>query len=382
MPPQPQPQPHSSSASGSAEEESQARRQAGLPENHAAIPIAKLQQLVELCAQILRESRGAKPDEPDIEKDGEAATPRDNTQNLFYQGYTPSLPEIYESKRLAIEEIWNNVSLWDIQKVPLASPEELQSHPIFTLSTPEALHQLLSIETHESRHQLFSIEGHQFRFGPKWSEVEGCILSSRLNSYLNTSEGFRRQKILVVACYCALEDEYMQIGNIQIGRILEYCYKYGVLEQPLDKKSDDYVDHIYQLVECWSLLNRVSYISLVFNSDEYLSWPNPAWDNLKGILVKRKSVEEVLGIELVDLLRILHMLNSVPKPLESSPEPTLRIDDLNIKSLRSLGKLSIRWTSILENHLRLELGEPKTLSVAWSLLPRESKFALRQLQRS
>jgi hypothetical protein len=34
---------------------------------------------------------------------------------------------------------------------------------------------------------------------------------------------------------------------------------------------------------------------------------------------------------------------------------TYRIDDLNIRSLTSIGKLSIIWTDILEDHLKLNL---------------------------
>jgi hypothetical protein len=47
-----------------------------------------------------------------------------------------------------------------------------------------------------------------------------------------------------------------------------------------------------------------------------------------------------------------------------------RVDDLNVKSLNSIGRLCIQWTAIIENHLLLDL-EKMTLSIAWSALPRE-----------
>jgi hypothetical protein len=130
----------------------------------------------------LRESRRTKPLEPDIEKDGEAkalaptsklANSSDDIQNIFhldldYLHRLPSTYETYETNRLAIEGIWKNVSPWPIQQVPLASPEELQSHPIFTLSTPEALHQL-----------LFTVSSGS---NPERTKVEACIPSFRIHS--------------------------------------------------------------------------------------------------------------------------------------------------------------------------------------------------------
>jgi hypothetical protein len=385
----PQPEPHGSGAGvhdkisgvnesrgagGSAFDESQAHRELELPEDLATVRISKLQQLVELCAQILRESRGAKPNDPDIEKDGEGGTSAptskfasssDDTQNIFHldRSHLHRLPSTYETNRLAIEEIWNNVSPWPIQQAPLASSEELQSHPIFTLSTPEALHPL-----------LFTVSSGS---NPERTKVEACIPSFRIKSPYQRNAEEERKKILVIACCCEIADE-----NPQIGSILECCYKYGVLEQPIDKESRAYLDQICLLVECWSRLNRVSKISLIFDSpfgEEEFFYSSSY--RLKTIFTRRKSVEEILGIGFVDLLRILHLLNPVLAPLDSSPGPTLRVDDLDILSLSTLGKLSINWTSILENHLCLDLEE-MTLSIAWSFLPRGEFMTMQALQDS
>jgi hypothetical protein len=314
----------------------------------------------------LRESRGAKPDAPDIEKDGEAGAPAptpklaiasDDTQNIFHLRRLKSLPPTYESNRLAIEEIWNNVSPWPIQEVALTSAEELQSQPILSLSTPEALHQLLFTRN----------PGHS----PEMTHVEACVPSFRVKSSPLGDEK-ERQRILVMACCSNIRDK-----RLKIGLMLEYCYKYGILEQQVNKKSEVYLHQICLLVEGWVLLNRVSEIYWIFDGEFFGFYG----DNLKTILTKRMSVEEILGIELVDLLRILHMLNPVPASFESSPGPTLRVDDLNILSLMTFGKLSITWTSILENHLCLDL-ESMTLSIAWSLLPTGSSTTMRKLQTS
>lgn len=221
-------------AGGSAQDVYQAPRQVELPEDLATVPIAKLQQLVELCAQILRESRGAHPDEPDIERDGEAttATPTfregnasSDTQNLFHLRYIDDLPETYESKRLAMEEIWNNVSPWPIQQVPVASPED-QQRSIFASSTSELLHQFLT-----DRDGVYT----------ERTQVEACIPSFRIGSDPSS------ERILMMACFWLVRDE-----NVKIGRILECCYKYGVLKQPADKDSEVYLDQICLVVDCWS----------------------------------------------------------------------------------------------------------------------------------
>jgi len=218
-----------------------------------------------------------------------------------------------------MEEIWNNVLPWPIQEVALASAEELQSQHILTLSTPEALHQLLLTRTSEQ--------------SPEMTHVEACVPSFKIKYSQKEDEEEERQRILVMACCCNIGDEHMKIGHM-----LEHCYKFGVLEQPVDKESEAYLDHICLLVECWSLLNRVSYISQVLFDDECLRYRLTVWGKIKAILARGNSKEKIFGIELVDLLRILHLLNPVLAPLDSSPGPTLRVDDLNILSLRTLGK--------------------------------------------
>jgi len=80
-------------------------------------------------------------------------------------------------------------------------------------------------------------------------------------------------------------------------------------------------------------------------------------------------MQEILGIDIMAIFQILHMLNPIPVPLESSSGLMLRIDDLNISALKSIGGLTIHWTTLVENHLRLDL-EKMTLSIAWGDLPR------------
>jgi hypothetical protein len=167
------------------------------------------------------------------------------------------------------------------------------------------------------------------------THVEACVPSFRIKSSPLEDEEKERQRILVMACCCNIGYEALKIGFM-----LEYCYKYGIPEQQVDKESEVYLHQISLLVESWLLLNRVSEMSWTSDS-EFFSLRD---HNLEMMLTKRMSVEEILGIELVDLLRILHMLNPVPASLESLPGPTLRVDDLNILSLMTFGKLSITWT--------------------------------------
>jgi hypothetical protein len=84
--------------------------------------------------------------------------------------------------------------------------------------------------------------------------------------------------------------------------------------------------------------------------------------------VRRKSLGEVLGIRISKLLQILHL--TVPKDptLECASLSTIRIDDLNIRSLNSIGHISIKWTDILEDHLKLDVSK-LTLTVVHNYLP-------------
>jgi hypothetical protein len=83
---------------------------------------------------------------------------------------------------------------------------------------------------------------------------------------------------------------------------------------------------------------------------------------VRGVVVYRRSIEELLGVQMFDLIKVIHLTYSKTHQLDGARGDTLPIDDLNIHSLTSIGKLSIKWTNILEDHLKLDLLE-MTLSV-------------------
>jgi hypothetical protein len=350
-------------------------------EDLVAVPIEKLQQLVELCSQALRESRTKYPGEPDLEKGliyGNETTlatletssiqidPR--SKNIFGLSCRWDLPQTYESRKISIEDIWRRVEPWQIKLVPVTAGSIIFSKTISSFTHKEDLP--LLFKSHHNRES-------------KWNELDASVLAWQYEGTTSTVD--ESTVISVMACCCCTEFE----EKLKIGAILECCYQNGVLRQ-LDCDVTEYYKwlkwHILLIIRCSFLLNRIFSIDLLStpvkqrsgSSDSRVDGGSVGYRILE-MLTRRNSLEEVLGMDIVGIFQILHMLNTVPMPLESSSGLTLRVDDLNISALKSIGGLSICWTTLVENHLRLDL-ETMTLSIAWSELPGKfSAFSKLQL---
>lgn len=351
-----------------------------------AVPIEKLQRLVELCSQVLRESRTKHPGEPDLEKGqvyGNETTqatvetiqidPR--SRILFNVSHYWELPQTYESKKTLIEDIWKRVEPWHIKKVSVTEGGVISSKKLSSFTHKEDLPLLFKSHTE----QLFL----NYDRESKWNELDAKALAWRYEGTANTLPGstvirpyegstecFDKSTLIsVMACCCCTEFE----GKLQVGAILECCYQNGVLIQP--ENDIGYGWHITLVIRCSYLLNRTFYIDILstFEQDgaesSYFQVGGKTDYQIMEMLTRRNSMQEILGIDIMAIFQILHMLNPIPVPLESSSGLMLRIDDLNISALKSIGGLTIHWTTLVENHLRLDL-EKMTLSIAWGDLPR------------
>jgi hypothetical protein len=261
-------------------------------------PLMKLQQLVKLCATVLRESREMKAAEPDPEL-GEVGVGRrpgvisDSTAThyeigVFGTGFRVNWEGMDESCKAFCEKIWAEVEppalqyLWSdnasrkLGRVPVITEEEIEQHgrfhlPIITEGEIEPLGRFASIvrkcRTKEDIPLLF--EKNRIIDNARASSLAwqcNKLESSDLDGidFVAEHEDWSRVKgvpvntgLLVVLFRC--RDE----GNSSIGNILEMSYQYCVLEQPTSSDPRDYIKHILQIVESAQLASEVLYFGSV-----------------------------------------------------------------------------------------------------------------------
>jgi hypothetical protein len=193
-----------------------------------------------------------------------------------------------------------------------------------------------------------------------------------------------------------------------IGEILKLCYRDKILtqpsqsEQPSPSPSDTekaYFDQVPLIVEGLVALNNVFQfepVELKKNVDQKwrrytfhskffdLILPSKNTTNLfKGDpegkakrLLSTLPLQKVFGLQVHALFKMLQIINKNLKAREElacALGDAFRVDDLNIRSLRSIGKLSIHWTAYVDNHLRLDLRE-SILWVLWDFMEVGSKI--------
>jgi len=188
-----------------------------------------------------------------------------------------------------------------------------------------------------------------------WTRERVSLMQERLLA----SEDSYQEPVFLNGVHVSIVDVLTYIiGNAghdeALGAILYACYKNGSLMQPLPDDSSQYLGHISMAVR------------ILIASNEILYFHDLCWglqETLAGVFATR-SLEEILGITIECLIQLLHAYFSKTSTLEGIQGPTFAMDDLNIDSLRSIGRLSIRWTPILEDHMLLN-DDDMTLSIAW-----------------
>jgi hypothetical protein len=144
----------------------------------------------------------------------------------------------------------------------------------------------------------------------------------------------------------------------KLGSLLIGCYKRRLFSPVKNLDSPDTLQSMFtqilRLVECMILLNDI-YTLYDFRDFSRFEWVRFIIKRIRNILSCRNSIEEVLGLRIPKLVQIIHLTYCKKPRLMGAKGDTYRIDDLNIRSLTSIGKLSIIWTDILEDHLKLNL---------------------------
>jgi hypothetical protein len=335
------------------------------------IPLSRLQQYaIDFVAQVIRDSThlsisGPDPDlehnSPDAVRVGaptvQAITPRNLAPDpIFRNELSFSINHLDEPRRRMIKDIWDSVIPCEIFMLELDLNEKLDPTDLVGRCRNELELYRLFISSNE----IISDKN-----------ISRAVLDARILAWdVNECRQGSTEDIMfgVLICCCLAAGR----GNITIGNILKHCYNIGVLNRPAGTQLKDYLEHNLLVIECAFAMNRVVDLEPPFTYTDR-GWNSKlcGQNRVLELLATKETQGEVLGLDLVELFQVLHMMNHEKPPLESASGDSFRVDDLNVKALRSIGRLHIEWTAIVENHLLLNL-EKMTLSIMWSALPRES----------
>jgi hypothetical protein len=286
---------------------------------------------------------------------GRVVTSQRRTSSASLFGIGLSYSEVLDDARRAlIENIWNNVKPWELSML-----EPLYDEPLDPIGLVSHCRSTMEV------FRLFTTS--RLKESIKHAVVDASILIWHVERACQVKDDAHIMWGIIICCCLAAHR-----GKVTIGNILMHCYRIGVISQPKGIELKDYLEHILKVIECALSMNRVTQLEpLIMYEENGWKLEQCGRRRVEELLTTKMSLQEVLGIDLVELFQMLHMLKNEPHRLETASGLSFRADDLNIKSLKSVGRLDIQWTAIIENHLLLDLEE-MTLSIAWSALPQKN----------
>jgi len=332
-----------------------------------------LQKIVDFCAQTLRETSEAKKLLQDLErgqregngskdfnssKDRSQKTQPDisgeTSNNIFRIPSITLLKPQKDPERIRIlEEFWDKIVPYSLDDFVSGSVSEIaerfsfkpRPHSSNVPSLDEALSQMSEFEA-------------AFDETPNWEMGYLHFFKDR------AMKGEVNVDVLLTCWLC----KNIPIWKcITLGDLLRVCYHHGIFRQPKTVGSPEdlrfLLEQILELATCALLMNDIYALYDVAMYDE-ISGRDWIRKELKGILSRRRSIQEVLGIRLSQIATILHLNLSNKHALKGAEGDTIRVDDLDVRSLKEIGRLEIRWTVFLEDHLKLDL-QNKILSVVY-----------------
>ncbi|KUJ13465.1 uncharacterized protein LY89DRAFT_737445 [Mollisia scopiformis] len=328
------------------------------------LPLLKLQQLAELFAQALRETKERKPDvEYGIDVSHNTATSGTRTQIAsstarperdgsdpagHVTSSHPDMSESRDSRRNIITEIWKNVKKREFE----ATSTEKKEQP--SLNLPQA--KCRTIETVELLFQPYpaSIDPEP----QKWNKERAMVVAHRLRGLARDldSEDINRSAGVLACIVASIASKDLE--KPRLGTVLDICYQSGILDRPSSPNRTQYIEHASHVIRGLVASNEF----LDFQTIED-SWRADWLD-----IFAERSLKEILGIELSALVQILHAVDPEPTLLETATGTDFRADDLNFKTLQKIGGLRVMWSQKLEDHLRLD-HQNKIIYISWFPVP-------------
>ncbi|MAD83278.1 MAG: hypothetical protein CL912_09945 [Deltaproteobacteria bacterium] len=341
-------------------------RQTATSEELVTIPLTKLQQLVEFCAQVLQESKSRELPSIDLEKGTRTSALANHSISLtmkmaddislsegfeVYGRYSKFRATISPEVSFKIKQLWSGVKAYKTED---------------SLGTEQSDLVEWAQQDHHSISDLARLFDDDHKFVDDAHAPLGTVFIHIMSS--NASRAIFEFDTRLLALVCVYGAQKYCLGGILAG-----CYACGVLERPQPTDSRGHAEQILQVVQYSLLFNRMSSYRNVPGNVGYaaLNWHDkdpPSLGHLLGLLLQGRSLSHALGLTLDQVFCMLHYFDrSVAFDAANCAEGAgLRVDDLNVRSIHTLGGLRIVWTLIMEEHLLLDMKN-MILYVLWQL---------------
>ncbi|KAE9379579.1 hypothetical protein N431DRAFT_553742 [Stipitochalara longipes BDJ] len=322
-----------------------------------AVPLEMLQNIVDFCAQTLRETSETKQILHDLERSqwnstgsnkeptskkplGNLSAETSNNVFKFERAPEPFLSQ--DSLRgQMIAEIWDKVEPFSVESLMSNEAEDATDNSSDRLKGPEQAS--TSLETYLTQY-------------PAWDKALGddsawhTVFIYHLKDRLKKIGKSHSQLDIVAYIWSRLGEKH---PDDKLGALLKGCYEKGLFPQP--KGLDASVDlkllfaQILQVAEYSILLNDVYKLGDWDRLFTLLNWEGYLDFMIKGVVADCASVETVLGLPLSKLIQILHIASAEVHPIEGAKGNTLRIDDLDILSLTSIANYGLLASRLVED---------------------------------
>lgn len=311
-------------------------------EDVVSVPLAQLRQLVELLGEVVQEIKSTRQIPPDLEQGNTNVIRKHEVPNKCYSycnfphdQYSRKEEMKYRGK--AVDKIWNSVQPWDLTRLS---------------EIPEGSVRYIDLDNYWRQgnwiYEVFSYE--------HWSYEREFLLADKISGIYNSIFGLGESERLDIGhllsgCVASIiSSDKCLLGDILLG-----CYQSEILNRRTDSQTG------YNHFE-----NTVAIVAVLLISNERFSSNTSNFWNIRTICIT-KPLDIVLGMDIASLFQIMPLSSREQLALEGSKDSSFAADDLNIKSLKSIGGLSIEWTDSFEDHLQLNLVN-KTLYIAWFLV--------------
>lgn len=323
-------------------------------EDVVSVPLAQFQQMVELLAEAVREIKSARQVQPDLERGHTNIARQRNGLNKclhqycdFPHGQYPKEEEMAYCQK-AINDLWNSVDPFDVARlsVMLEEPSQEPTSPVDD-SDPN--------DTQSDRCE----NAIEYPNTYHWERERQALLahvSSNFKMFHSPNDIYREYtenkgecRLYMGRVLSSCVASILSHGKSQIGDILFECYQSEAIQRPNPSLTLYYINAIVLLLmidDGYSITHIFSYSKAVEK------------------VIENKPINILLGMDISNLLQIIHLSFLEPLVLEGSKGSTFTTDDLNVQYLKSIGGLSIRWTDTFKDHLRLDL-KTKKLHIAW-----------------
>ena len=206
------------------------------------------------------------------------------------------MPEPDHIRRDIVEDIWASVVPYEMKKVSVLQEDKVKADSLITKDGTIA--DLAFVFTGEN-----SFEADNSRVLPR----DFAPLLAHKNYEWSTIAPFGKTEYFRIIIVVANLVRTSSDSRPNIGRILEECYRAGVLEQPVALDPPHYLEHILLAVAAAFSVNVI--LPYPYALDDYYIYSR--YGPIASMLTSRNSLGEALGIHISDLLHVFH--GSVPE---------------------------------------------------------------------